>query len=65
MAPIPSAILMLAFIGFGLSACDYVAPSRGISADIDAARWGGPTSINPGQTLDLRDEPEGSVPWHH
>jgi hypothetical protein len=64
MARIPSAILMLAVIVFGLSACDYVVPSRGISADIDAAMWGGPTSINPGRTLDQRDEPEGSVPWH-
>jgi hypothetical protein len=63
MVRIPSAILMLAFIVFGLSACDAVAPSLGISADIDAAMWGGPTSLHPGGTLDRRDEPEGSVPW--
>jgi hypothetical protein len=49
---------------FGLSACGYVVPSRGISADIDAAMWSGPTSLNPGRTIDQRDEPEGSVPWH-
>ena len=64
MARIPSAIPLLALIGFGLSACEYVAPPLGISSDIDAATWSGPTSAYPGRTLDLRDEPEGAVPWH-
>lgn len=64
MARIPCAILMLVLIGFCLSAWDYVAPPRGISADIDATMWSGPTSAYPGRTLDLRDEPEGAVPWH-
>ncbi len=57
----------LILFGLGLSACasgagDY-APSRGISNDINASRWNGPTSPNHGKTLDLRDEPKGSIPW--
>ena len=38
--------------------------SRGISADIDAVHMDGPTIDNPGETNDLRDEPDGAVPWH-
>jgi hypothetical protein len=44
MARIPFAVLMFALIRFGLSACDYVVPSRGISAAIDAAMRSGPTA---------------------
>jgi hypothetical protein len=47
----------------GLDPADLGAPSRAISADIDAAHWNGPTIDNPGRTTDLRDEPKGVVPW--
>jgi hypothetical protein len=40
------------------------APSRGISADIDAVHWDGPTISNSGETTELRGEPNGAVPWH-
>jgi hypothetical protein len=39
-------------------------PSRGISADIDAVHWDGPTIDNPGETIELRGEPNGAIPWH-
>jgi hypothetical protein len=59
----------LAAIGVALTACgadpSYMgAQSREISADIHATHWDGPTSLNPGETTDLRDEPNGAVPWH-
>lgn len=54
---------VLVVAGLGVSACGYAVPSRGISADIDAALWNGPTSLYPGRTLDLRDEPQGAAPW--
>jgi hypothetical protein len=38
--------------------------SRGISADIDAVHWDGPTIDNSGETIELRGEPNGAVPWH-
>jgi hypothetical protein len=57
----------LILIGLGLSACaadDFDnARSRGISDDITASRWNGPTSPNHAKTLDMRDEPKGSTPW--
>jgi hypothetical protein len=59
----------LAVIGATLTACDSPdpadlgAPSRAISADIDATRWDGPTVDNPGETSDFRGEPKGAVPW--
>jgi len=59
----------LAVIGTTLGACgtdpSYVETrSRGISADIDAVHMDGPTIDNPGETNDLRDEPNGAIPWH-
>ena len=58
----------LAVLGVALTACgadlEYGdAQSREISADIHATHWNGPTSTNPGETTDLRDEPNGAVPW--
>jgi hypothetical protein len=52
-----------------LTACGvdpgYVdARSLGISSDIHAVHWNGPTSANPGETTDLRGEPNGAVAWH-
>ena len=60
---------MLALVGVALTACGadpgYVdSQSREISADIHATHWNGPTSTNPGETTDFRDEPNGAVPWH-
>lgn len=40
------------------------AQSREIPADIHATHWNRPTSLNPGKTTNLRDEPSGAVPWH-
>ena len=54
---------VLVVVGLSVSACEYAVPSRRISADIDASLWNGPTSLYPGRTLDLRDEPQGVVPW--
>ena len=59
----------LAVIGVALTACgadpgSVDARSREISADIHATHWDGPTSLNPGESTDLRDEPNGAVPWH-
>jgi hypothetical protein len=60
----------LAVIGATVAGCggpdpaDLGAPSRAISADIDATRWDGPTVDNPGETRDFRGEPKGAVPWH-
>jgi len=57
----------LILIGLGLSACAASvvdvndARSRGISDDITASRWNGATSPNHGKTLDMRDEPNGSI----
>lgn len=56
---------VLSVIVLGASACGYAVPSRSISADIDASLWNGPTSVYPGRTLDLRDEPKGVAPWRH
>jgi hypothetical protein len=66
---IPIGFFTLGFIAAALTACaadpGYVnARSRGISADIDAVHWDGPTLDNPGETIDLRGEPKGAVPWH-
>jgi hypothetical protein len=59
----------LAVIGATLTGCGadpgYIdSRSHGISADIDAVHWDGPTIDNPGETMDLRGEPNGAVPWH-
>jgi hypothetical protein len=61
--------LTLAVLGAAVTGCsgadpaDSGAPSRAISADIDATRWDGPTVDNPGETFDFRGEPKGAVPW--
>ena len=55
---------VLVVVGLAVSACEYAVPSRAISADVDATFWNGPVSLYPGRTLDLRDEPQGAVPWH-
>jgi hypothetical protein len=41
---------VLVVVGLGMSACEYAAPSRGISADIDAALW---------RPLGLHDKAQG------
>jgi hypothetical protein len=59
----------LILVGLALSGCatgfgDFnEARSRRISDDISASRWNGPTSPNHAKTLDMRDEPKGSIPW--
>ena len=53
-------------IGLGLSACegsDSYSPTRGVTDDVVASRWSGPTSLYPGQSLPSRDEPNGATPW--
>jgi hypothetical protein len=41
---------VLVVVGLGVSACEYAVPSRGISADVDAALW---------RPLGLRDKAQG------
>jgi hypothetical protein len=53
-------------IGLALGACegsDSYSPTHGITDDVTASRWSGPTSLNPGQSLPSRDEPNGATPW--
>jgi hypothetical protein len=69
MQPVLPTYFTLAVLGVSLTACgvdpSYMgAQSREISADIHATHWDGPTSLNPGETTDLRGEPNGAVPWH-
>ena len=55
----------LILLGLAPSACSpiYTVPSRGISDDLYASHWHGPTSLNPGQSLERPDETDSSSLW--
>ena len=55
----------LILLGLAPSACSpaYTVPSHGISDDLYASHWNGPTSLNPGRSLSRPDDTEGSNIW--
>ena len=55
----------LVLLGLAQGACSpvYTVPSRGISDDLYASHWPGPTSLQPGQSLERLDDTGGSNLW--
>jgi hypothetical protein len=60
MSPSIAALAVLTVLAGCAADIDYP-PERGISADIDASRYGGASSLYPGMTE--RSEPFGVFPW--